>query len=390
MRSATVLILIVLIHKIHTGHVKNLIRKILLMITLTATSCIYVGSINFMFNIRYIDVGHQTASVLILDQDTDGFLDLAVVGGSNLTLLRGDGTGDFKIHETVSAGEHAVDLESGDLDNDGWLDLVIVNHETSYLTLLFGGIDGFNPERNEKLTIDVAPHPHAVVVEDINEDGFLDIIVDDRDRERLRIYQGHGDGTFRLSRSINVSGDPYRGMTITDINGDGHLDVITPNPRSIAIQLGNGTGDFIHSTQIESESVLPFSTLTADFNGDEILDIAAGSGEGPGLLMVWLGTTDGTFEGASNAPFKIARGPTRLNTTDINDDNIDDILVASYLGNEVAIVLWEQENFHVERIKLDDNPWDVAAGDLNGDSRLDLVVANDSGTKITVFLACDD
>lgn len=369
---------------------KYLIRKILLMTALIATSCIYVGSNDFNFNIRYIDIGHQTASVLILDQDTDGFLDLAVVGGSNLTLLKGDGTGNFKIHETVFAGEHAVDLESGDLDNDGWLDLVIVNHETSYLTLLFGGMDGFDSERNEKLTIDVAPHPHAVGVEDINEDGFLDIVVDDRDRERLKIYQGHGDGTFGQSKSIHVNGDPYRGMTLNDINGDGHLDVITPNPRSVAIQLGNGTGDFIPSTQIESESVPPFSTLTGDFNGDEIPDIAAGSGEGPGLLMVWFGTTDGTFKGAPNAPFKIARGPTRLNKTDINADNIHDILVTSYLGNEVAILLGEQEDFHLERIKLDNNPWDVAANDLNNDNRIDLVVANDTGSKITVLLARDD
>lgn len=267
---------------------------------------------------------------------------------------------------------------------------MIANHETSYLTLLFGGKDGLRSGRSERFSIDVSPHPHAVAVGDIDEDGHLDIVVDDRNRERLKVYRGRGDGSFEPTEPIMVGGDPYRGMTLADINGDGHLDVITPNPRTVAIQFGDGTGAFSPGPRLESASVPPFSTTVGDFNGDGILDVAAGSGEGRGGVMVWLGREDDSFKRDPNAPYAIADGPTRLSASDLDLDGLDDILVTSYLGNEVAILLGGRDNLGVVRIDLDDNPWDVAAGDLNEGGRVDLVTANDGGARIAVLLARDN
>ena len=369
---------------------KNLMLTILLIAALSACGSSRKGGGDLSFDMHHMEVGHQTASVIIFDQNADGHLDLATTGGGSLSVLRGDGAGNFEVFETVSAGEHPVDLKSGDLNNDGWPDLVIVNHETTYLTLLFGGSAGFNTGRNEQLMIDVSPHPHAVAVVDLNGDENQDIIVDDRDRERLRVYSGDGRGSFQPGPPIHVGDDPYRLITFDDLNEDGHPDVITPNPRSIAIQFGNGKGAFVSSTKIESASLLPFSTSVADFNGDRIPDIAAGSGEGPGLLMVWHGTGNGGFEAAPNTPLDIAKGPTRINHADINNDEIDDILVTSYLGNEMSIVMCGKEDFQVVRIPLNDNPWDIAAGDLNEDGRQDLVVARDNATEITVLIARDN
>jgi len=372
-------------HRVSFRIVGRLVSQILLMAGLITCGRANPGSGDLLFDMQQIQVGHTTASVLILDQDDDGWLDLLVIGGGHLTEFRGNGSGGFNLHGKIPAGEQPVDLAVGDLNQDGRPDLVIANHDTDYLTLFFGRAGGFGSGSSERLSIEVSPHPHAVEVADLDGDGHSDIVVDDRDRERLMVYRGLGNGTFIPGVPIVVGGDPYRGMVLVDLDGDGRLDVVTPNPRHIAIQKGTGRGRFSPGPSLESGFVPPFNAAVADFNGDEIPDIAAGSGEGRGRCMVWFGKKDHSFVQDPNAPYVIADGPTRLNTADVDGDGLDDILVTSYIGNELAIGTGDREGFHFQRIRLEGNPWDIAAGDLNRDGHQDLVVAHDGADYVTLL-----
>lgn len=339
------------------------------------------------FDVLRIDVGHPTAAVAILHEAGDDGPYVAVVGGGAVTILRPSRDGSLEVSARVPAGDHPVDLAAADLDHDGALDLVVANHERGYLTLVFGTESGFADATSRRLPVDVSPHPHAVAVADIDEDGHPDILVDDRDRERLRVYRGAGDGSFEEGLPISVGGDPYRGMSVADLDGDGHLDVVTPNPRSVAVRLGDGAGAFAAVPDLASGSVRPFSTVVADFDGDGSLDVAAGSGEGPGEVMAWLGRGDGTFEPAPGAPYPIAEGPTGLGAGDVDGDGIDDIVVTSYLGDEAAVLLGGEQGFRPSQITLDDHPWGVAVGDVTGDGAADVVIANDGGDRMTFLRA---
>lgn len=343
------------------------------------------GPDELTFEIRRLDVGGASSDILVLDHDGDGNLDLLVNGGRRVTVLLGDGAGHFEARDVVDAGEHPVDIDLGDLDEDGHMDVVVANHETRYVTLLFGSDDGLGTRRAERLDVDVSPHPHAVSLADLDADGHLDLVVDDRDRRRLQVYAGRGDGSFTPSRPIDVGGDPYRGMTIADVDGDRRLDVVTPNPRRVAIQLGDGHGGFTPGPDLASGAMPPFSTAVGDFDGDGVADIAAGSGEGRGAVAVWLGSGAGEFALAPGSPYEIAQGPTAMSTADVDGDGIADILVTSYVGDEVAVVLGGAQ-LRVVRIPLGDNPWGVAAGDLDGDGLVDLVTGNDGAPRISILL----
>ena len=121
----------------------------------------------------------------------------------------------------------------------------MANHETDYVTLLFGIAEGgFERRDHSRFRVDVSPHPHAVRLQDIDSDGHADLLVDDRSPESIRLFPGHGDGTFSGATSIDVGGDPYRGMSLADVTGDGLAELITPNPDHVAVLVAEEDGGF--------------------------------------------------------------------------------------------------------------------------------------------------
>ena len=102
--------------------------------------------------------------------------------------------------------------------------------------------------------VEVSPHPHAVRLHDVDSDGHADLLVDDRSPESIRLFRGRWDCTFSGATSIDVGGDPYRGMSLADVTGDGLADLITPNPDHVAVLVAEEDGGF-----------RPRATLSAPF-----------------------------------------------------------------------------------------------------------------------------
>lgn len=341
------------------------------------------------FDVSRQEVGSRPAYVVSLDANRDRNLDLVVAttGDDAIVVLLGDGTGAFREAATVPAGENPVGLAAGDLDEDGWTDLVVANHETDYVTLLFGSSGGFESREPTRIEVDVSPHPHVVEAVDVDRDGHLDFLVDDRRPGAVRLYRGRGDGTFAEPRSIAVGGDPYRGMALNDLDGDGNVDLLTPNPAAVAVLLGDGTGGFSSETELRASGLRPFSVAVGDVNGDGFGDVAAGSGEGDGAIAVWFGSADGTFTPDPGSPYPVARGPTRLVASDVDGDGIVDFLTPSYVGNELAILLGGARKRRPIRMEVDGNPWGISTGDFDGDGWTDIVTSNDGSDDISIFLS---
>ncbi len=328
-------------------------------------------------------VGSPTSAIQARDLNGDGRLDLVASGGQSVFVLTGRGDGRFDVTWSGAAGENPVDLAVADLDRDGFADLAIANHETDHVTLLFGIAGGaFQRRGHSRFRVDVSPHPHAVRLHDIDSDGRADLLVDDRSPESIRMFRGRGDGTFSEATSINVGGDPYRGMSLADVTGDGLADLITPNPDHVAVLVAEEDGGFRPRATLPVPFG-PFSVVAADLNGDGRQDVAAASGEGAGALATWHGLADGSFRTAGR--YEIARGPTKIAAADLNGDGSTEVLVASYAGGEVA-VLFGGDTPLLQRIEVAGSPYGLATGDFDGDGRLDFAVANDAADYVSVFL----
>ncbi|MFQ5530803.1 MAG: FG-GAP repeat domain-containing protein [Gemmatimonadota bacterium] len=333
-----------------------------------------------------VTVGVRTNAILATFLDSDDILDLLVVGGDLVISLQGHGDGHFDVVSSVPAGENARGLASADLDGDGLQDLAVANHDTEYVTLLFGVPGGgFEVRSSSRLHVNVSPHPHAVRLSDIDGDGHADLLVDDRGAEAIRLYRSEGTGGFGEFTRISVGGDPYRGMLLADLDGDDATDLVTPNPDHVSVLFGDGTGGFAQDTTLRP-GFGPFSVAAADFNGDGLTDLAAGSGEGAGALAVWLGGAGGVF--SAGGDYGLAVGPTKVAAADLTGDGQAEVIATSYIGGEVAVLSGGGEAT-LYRIDLDGYPYGVATGDFDGDGRIDFAIANDGADYITVFLSAE-
>jgi hypothetical protein len=334
-----------------------------------------------------LDIDGFLADIAVTDVNADGHLDLLVAGGG-VVVLEGDGTGAFRRQERVwPAGDNPAAIATGDLDGDGALDAVVANHDTPYVTILLGdGRGGFLSRRTTRIEIGVDPHPHAVALADMDRDGHLDLLVDDRGRHAVRLLRRAGDGRFRPpGDAIEVGGDPYRGFALGDVNGDGVLDVATPNPRSIAVQLGDGTGQFEPALDSPIEHVAPFVVAFADLDGDGYPDLVAGS-EGRDL-WAFAGDGTGAFTAALGSPWRIGEGGKKIGTGDLDGDGYEDAVVTSWFADHVAVLLGGADAATVHSLPAGENPWGVAIADLNGDGLDDVVVANAGDETLDVWIS---
>lgn len=338
------------------------------------------------FERRVALTADDVATVALADLDRDGHVD-AVAAAGRLHVLMGDGTGAMREHGTVEAGENPVGLSFGDANGDGVPDLAVANHETDYVTVLLGdGSGGFEPAPGSPIHVSVDPHPHAVVLADLDQDGRLDLLVDHRGAEAVLALRGMGNGRFELPGSvIPVGGDPYRGMVVADVNGDGRLDLLTPNRRDVGVRLASGRGGLAFDEAPPVATPAPFSIGVADLTGDGTPDLVTAS-ETDGFVRLLPGDGTGRF-GAAADSVAIATGEGKaVATGDVNGDGIADAVVTSYPSPTVVIMLGGDT---IQRLTLEAtrNPWGLDVADLNGDGIDDPVVADQGAGRLYVFLS---
>jgi hypothetical protein len=284
-------------------------------------------------------------AALWVDYDGDSRLDLIVVGDcfrktGHITFGRADddcvpsitvyhqneqGTFDDRTDETgiVNPFGEATDpdgdsnfagISAGDINNDGYLDLVFAVWDGTPIVLLNDG-DGTFTDISASSNIGAEEYfPYQTIMHDFNGDGFLDIhAAVDRGADRLYINQGNN--TFLdVAASAGVDHDENEmGITLGDYDNDGDLDMYVTNIDGNLLYRNDSSGGTVQFQELAvqagvAEGDWGWGCAFMDADNDGLVDLAVTNGFYNGSFAVDrsrffrnLGGEPVTFGDVSNA-----------------------------------------------------------------------------------------
>jgi hypothetical protein len=214
-------------------------------------------------------------------------------------------------------------------------------------------------------------------VGDFNSDGNLDIVVANLSPNTVDVYLGNGDGTFEAPISSNTTDGSYFVAT-GDFNADGKLDIAIIDGPNVSILLGKGDGTF--GAPIDNASFYGAQWLAVgDFNNDHKLDVlTSGSVGGNYYAAVLLGNGDGTLQDSIDTPVEYITATVAAG--DMNGDGKLDAVLGDDLDG-VAVLLGNgdgsfQPPVYYSTTGLGNG--EVLVSDLNLNGKMDVVVPSAS------------
>jgi len=321
------------------------------------------------------------------DFDRDGLPDIAVAAenSNSVAIFKNAGNNTYTRVDTQAIGTARL-VETADFNKDGKLDLAVASAGQPLVTILTGFGDGtMTPKGSFATTFPV----WDLELGDLNGDGAVDIITHECTTDcsscTVKTYKNDGAGNFTASQTLVVSGSNTfpairHTLAVADFNGDGKLDVIVLTLNGFEIFKGNGDGTFAAPT---GKSVSGSFGLTyGSFNNtDRSLDIALGRQTPtctapPCTSDILDYLNDGT--GNLTLRSKTQMFGSNLVAVDVNGDLITDIvgLNDGHFDGNLQYVLGDGHGIFSAAHQLagPDTGVVVVARDMNLDGRHDFVI----------------
>jgi hypothetical protein len=361
-------------------------------------------------------------AVAAAPQEPPWFEDVTAASGLDFVHDPGPADGKYFMPQINGSGAALFDF-----DNDGKLDIYLLQcggPDSKSTSALFRQLPGGKFRNVSKGSgLDIHGYNHGVAVGDVNNDGWVDVLV--TQYLGIKFFLNQGNGTFREATAEAKLENPYWGASASfvDYDRDGWLDLAVANyldfDENRPCYIGGGKRDFCRAglfpgtvarlwrnlgadaagkwlgyedrTQTAGLGSKPgrgLGVLCADFDGDHWPDVFIANDAEANHL--WINQTNGTFteeavsrglafddRGAAAANMGIAYG-------DVNGDGLSDLFITHFVSEHHG--LWMQESrgrFEEQSIRAGltqgrwhGTAWGTTLADFNQDGALDLALVN--------------
>ncbi|KNC54872.1 fibronectin type III domain-containing protein [Thecamonas trahens ATCC 50062] len=319
----------------------------------------------------------ELSEMVVVDIDGDGDRDVVFSVQEFFGWVENvDGTGTFApfvaIDSTGFGG--ASQLAYGDIDLDGDIDVVSV---TSTGVLAWYSNDGGKGVAWTQQVINSAEtnNNYALATGDVDGDGWCDLVAASMvDDEPLVLYKGSASGWTTVV--VAETTKHFRKLALVDLDSDGILDLVACN-KSEVYWFPNIGGEFGAGIQIEADTgAFVMSVATSDIDSDGDVDLALTSG----TSVHWYENIDGAGTFAAARVLAVGTNANDVTLADMDDDGAVDMIVSR--SDKVYLY----PNLHNASFgggqllkTVASEAWISVAIDIDDDGDLDLVVGADNG-----------
>lgn len=283
-----------------------------------------------------VEASTQALDVETADFDGDGLFDIACAHGQRrrVSVHLSSGGGSFAPPISLDTVVPVSAIELGDVDGNGILDVVakIGSTNSPRLILALGtGNGAFGP----LATLTQFLEPYSFALGDLNGDGRADLVVGDQEDFGTTTSLALPGGTFAPPVTLTVGA--VISIQLEDVDQDGRLDLLRRShvPPAALVEYGNGDGTFTPGVEASFPEA-PGKFLVADVNRDGVRDLITGQSDRYALSIA-LADGFGGFQEARLVP--TLSQPGVLQACDMNGDGFQDIAMMAYHLRTVGVAL---------------------------------------------------
>src|SRR5262245_10030941 len=320
----------------------------------------------------------------------DGHLDLvassnAIGAGGGIIPLLGNGDGTFRTTDPITTAPIVLSSLIADLNDDGRDDVAIA-HQFGRLSVVLSGADG---KLGSPVNYEVSTTAFTIGAADFTGDGKIDLVAASQSSTMLTLLANNGSGGLSVASNPDAGGT-NSSITTGDFNGDGKADVAVAQTGSVATLLGDGSGGFSPAKKIGNKG--GGAIIAEDFTGDGKDDLALGR---PTVIALF---NDGGGNFDATATYGTGTITTGFVANDFNGDGKIDLAALGQNSRSVSILLNANgSGFQAPNVSEPSLfPAAMSVGDLtvialfnDGGGNFDATATYGTGTITTGFVAND-
>lgn len=315
--------------------------------------------------------------------------------------------GSFGPQQDFSTGIRPNAISVADFDGDGLTDIATPNNHSvggfasvSVLrNISSGGAISFGP----KLDLTTGAGTYGIASGDIDGDGKPEIVSSSNFDSKISVFRNTGtSGTISFAPKVEFgTGSAPFGIAIGDIDGDGKPDIVVINDLSSVLSVYRNTGavgTISFAAKVDFPTLLqPEAIVLGDFDGDNKADIAF-TNKSSGSFSVYRNTsTAGNISLATRVDVSVGSGnqPYGLATGDIENDSKLDIAVVINNGSGGGLHLFRNtgspgtislvSNTLIPSGSSSNTCYHVGISDINGDGKVDVAMTLGGSSLIKVY-----